>query len=380
MEMNSKLPPDGFRMTPAISCLFSTKINSLDFQSSYNDQQVAKILGEVNVRSEAELYQFNISKQRIKKIELWKQKHGVFTSIEDILELDGFGVKVLEKFCDSILNSPAKSDEGEKKSEDGKLSKKKPQFVSPILVEGFRKSITSCVSLHLDINYIAWTKLSLSPQTPSNNEVLPVISVDEWMCFEFGNDEKKRSLSDLIQILIYLNGKIPHADTYVVEAQQVAQPAKQPGSPLHININVQKAQFLAMVSMLLALRAGKGFDVEMDSMEEKEKKKRLKQQQQVFFLRTFLASRLYRTFVGNERVSAEAAIENILRYNNNKDQPKNVQFSFIDVPLELRKFYDSSSKIDRDYMGHSMLIGLCFIKLCVLKCAQSMAMLNKRSN
>lgn len=362
---------------------FSIAPKSLEFHSAYNADQIDKILNAINTHSETELTTFNISKQRVKRIEMWKEKHGKFKSIEGILEVDGFGVKVLERFCDSILNaSPNVEAEIVETKLDSNTAKKKPQFVQPNLLEISRKMVQSCVSFHLDLNFIAWTKLSLGAE----GDAIRPIHLEEWKCFEIGNEDKKLSLSDLIQILIFLSDKVPCADAYVVEAPQTAQ-AKQPGSPVQVNVNVQKSQFLAMLSILMATRGRIPRVVEtpmpdhVDEDEEmenslKEYVKPTKHQQKFFFLKTFLASRLYKTYIGNERVSTDSVVENILRYNYSQDQPDAHTFSSINVPIKLREMFAQSDKVNREYMGQSLLVGLTFLKLCVLKCAQSTAILS----
>jgi transcription elongation factor, mitochondrial len=329
-------------------------------------------LSAVNKQSENELGHYNISKQRIRKIELWKQKHGEFSTLEDILELDGFGVKVLEKFCDSILTVAVENANEEKPNEDESnlsLMKKKQSYVTPTVLEAFRHSITSCVALHVDLNFIAWTKLSIDPDDETSS--IRQISIDDWMCVEIGNEDKKPSLSDLIQILTQLNDRIPTADTYVVEAQPSPQAAKQPGNPIQVNVNVQKAQLIAMMCMMMASRT--------PTMLLTEKKKPV-DFQRIFLLRTYLASRLYKVYIGNERVSTEHVVEDIFRYNFFEEKPTNPTLSAIEVPKHIRDAYNAGDKVDREFMGQSLLVGLTFLKLCVLKCSQSIRSLNKRSN
>lgn len=370
---------------------FSTNPKSLEFHSAYNAQQVQRILNTVNSQSESELAIFNISKQRVRRIDLWKQKHGAFKSIEGILEVDGFGIKVLERFCDSILNNSSSAEPAidtppaVPKTSAPVVVKKMQQFVQPALLETTRKVIKSCVSFHLDLSCVAWTKLYLDTET--DGDIRP-IHVEEWKCFQIGNEDKKLSLSDLIQILIYLNRDIPHADAYVVEAQQSAQPAKQPGSPVQVNINVQKSQLLAMLSILMAARGslhvndlGSPTD-EYSNNDESivdpfKKTASMKHQQQIFFLKPFLASRLYKTYVGTERVSTESVIEGILGHDYYKDQPISHTISAINMPMSMREAYNNGSKLEREFMGLSLLNGLSFLKLCVLKCAQSTALLSR---
>lgn len=302
-----------------------------------------------------------------------------------MLELDGFGIKVLEKFCDSILeSSKQKASKKENSSEEGEddltnpNAKNKQQFVVPVVLEASRKKITSCVSFQIDLNYIAWTKLSLDSESDGN---LPIIRVEDWMSHSIGNDDKKLSLSELIQNIIYVNNFISEADVYVVEAQMTSAQVKQPGTPVQVNINIQKSQVIAMLSMLMAARGSANPQPKQErNFSDSKQLQQPKPQQTVFFLKTYLASRLFKTYIGKERVSTQGTIEDILRYNYTKDQPEHPLFSSIDIPMVFQEQLNSASKCDREYMGQSMLIGLTFLKLCILKCPQSLAYLNIRNN
>ncbi|CAO1442447.1 unnamed protein product [Diamesa hyperborea] len=360
-----------------------TKLTSLDFNNSYTENQEFKILSTVNYQTDVELETYNISKARIRKISLRKQKLGNFNKVEDILELDGFGIKVLEKFCDSILKHEQQLKDSTEGKEELLVTKKKQQFVTPLLLENVRKSITSCVSLHLDLSCIAWTKFKLNPKSEEDPSIKS-ITIEDWNCFEIADADKKLSLTDLIQILLYINNKIPTAESYVMEAQQVVQQT-QPGNPVQINVNVQKSQLIAMLSILLASRNGNQVKMEQDVDELNDKeyeievpKKKSMSQQRLFLLRHFLASRLHKTYIGAEKVSTEHVIENILRYNYTDDQPESTNFNILDVPQNHREMYNDASKVHKEYLGQSLLVGLTFLKLCVQKCSQSLSVINSR--
>jgi hypothetical protein len=49
-------------------------------------------------------FRFDVSKGRINSLQQFRRKRGQFFTLDDVLEVDGLGVKVLEKLCDSILN------------------------------------------------------------------------------------------------------------------------------------------------------------------------------------------------------------------------------------------------------------------------------------
>lgn len=366
------------------------KRESLEFSHQYNSQQVKQCLNAVNSLSENELASFFISKARLKKITMFRERHGEFKSLNSLLELDGFGVRVLEKFCDSILKksphieAPKKADNQQKlpsvdastteaqQNEFSEILAKKQSFVSPLLHDKVRKEIKSVVGLQVDLNCISWTKISLGDNSTGESPTETALFIDDWSCYELGNEDKKFSLSDLIQILLMLNERIPTADAYVIEAMMAPHAAKQPGSVVQVNVNTQKSQLHAMMGVMMASRKSNeaiSADTPTDC---------LKRQPNVFFLKTYLASRLYKIYIGNERVSTEHVIATLLRDETALDADEK-QDELMFVPQDLRMSYRKNSRANREYLGHSMLLGLSFVKLCVLKCRQSIARLNLKN-
>lgn len=299
-----------------------------------------------------------------------KDKNGNFTCLDQILELDGFGIKVFEKFCDSIIQFKEESEKVESKKVSSSNVQKKQQFVSPLLHESIRKSIKTCVSVQIGLDNISWTKFRLN-HNEDHSQIRSIV-MEEWNSFEIG-DDKKLNLTDLIQILLLVNRKIPEGDVYILEALPNIAQAKQPGSPVQININVQKSQFVAMLSIVLANRRNNlEVDQQMEEIEGLPKKS--PGQQQVFFLKNYLASKLFKVFIGNEKVSTESVVENIVRFNYQEGDTvsgnaaiSGVYINNMDVPLELRHFYNDANRVKKEYLGQSLLLGLTFIKLCVAK-------------
>lgn len=85
---------------------------------------------------------FNISQNRIKNLNIWKNKKGCFHSLSDVLEVEGLSVKTLEKMCLNIINNIDKVHETIETV--NKTVKSKNKFVSPTIgadqmeVESFR--------------------------------------------------------------------------------------------------------------------------------------------------------------------------------------------------------------------------------------------------
>lgn len=64
-------------------------------------------------------------------METWKNKKGPFRSLNDVLEVDGLGEKVLEKICENIINDNVNDQTLIKKN--NVINKRIKQLVSPPL-------------------------------------------------------------------------------------------------------------------------------------------------------------------------------------------------------------------------------------------------------
>lgn len=309
---------------------------------------------------------YQISKERIRKLEIWRQKFGTFKNVEEILVIDGFGVKVLEKFCASVLNETP-SDNKQTTTKTAIKSRSLGGMTIPNLCESQRKSVKSCVSVYVGISHITWSHFVLDDEQP--------ISLLDWKHFEI--EDKKLHLSDLVNNVVHINRLIPNADVYVLENPLIAQ-AGAPGSVLQVNISIQKAQLVAMISLVLANRknqtvTGVVANGESDRVTVPT----------VFYLKNFLSSRLFGLLIGNEKISTESIVLSILRTHLNTDDDNLIHLSdepmspervntYLNANQSLREMYRNSSNVQKEFMGQSLLMGLAFIRLCILKCPLSL--------
>lgn len=111
-----------------VSCL------GLNYESDYSEEQQKYLLNVLNQSTNEQLsrYQkftnnlvvqyvqtcfnrFNLSKNRIKKIDIWRSKHGAFQSLSDVLEIDGWSVRMLDRLCKTIMEGDDPTKCAEKK-------------------------------------------------------------------------------------------------------------------------------------------------------------------------------------------------------------------------------------------------------------------------
>lgn len=370
-EVNKNFP---FRFVNNLSLtnFFSSSTSNIDvthdlgYKNHYKNEETTKILNVVNKYPPSEMKSFNISQSRINKLIQQRDRNGAYKNVEDLLELDGFGVKVLEKFCNSILERDLMNINNQEMNtlQDHQNLNKKHSFVTPILLENVRKSIKSIVALQVDLNYFAWTKISYNPQADGVN--ILKFHVEDWNCHQIGNSDKKLNLSELIQILTHLNEQIPSADVYVMEAMQTFTAMRSGQS--QIVINVKKAQFYAMVSALMAAR--KSLILECNGKPDTI--------DTVYFLKNYLPSRLYKYLVGTERIASAEVIEKFFDYQFDYNHTINHKFESIYLSPDHRNYWKRSRDIEKEYLGTSFLTGLTFLKLSVDKCKHCIASLNLR--
>lgn len=85
-------------------------LKTLDLTHKYSADEAARILRHLNAADgtpDALHERFDITKGRAQTIRAWRNKNGALGSVAQLLELDGFGVKNVEKLCASILREEA---------------------------------------------------------------------------------------------------------------------------------------------------------------------------------------------------------------------------------------------------------------------------------
>ena len=98
-----------------------------------------------------------------------------------------------------------------------------------------------------------------------------------------------------------------------------------------------------------------------------------------YFVRNFLPSRFYKYLVGKERVATEQILDAIFDYNSTLEHSTVIpKLESIDIPLELKRNFQDSLPVEKNYLGNSLLLGLTFMKLCIQKCPKCILSLKQR--
>ncbi|XP_011204755.2 transcription elongation factor, mitochondrial isoform X1 [Bactrocera dorsalis] len=349
---------------------------------NYTKDQQDKILTIVNKNEE--LLNYDIAKTRAVKLIAWKKRNGPLQSLEDILQIEGFSLRIADKFYKSMLGGHV---------DESKVApsarRRTAGFITPAIDAEHRAVLRSCVSLRVGVSSITWARLEL----PDSESINAPCNLTHWQHHDI--TEKKLHLSDLVQRLLYVDHLIPDADCYIFENPQMAINSN-PGNVDQQNISIQKSQVTAVLAYALCTRGRyaealkNGHEILPDA-----NKKTEETWPNVFYLRRFLTARLFSQLVGTERVSSEETILQLMRTHYNVSQlifddesetvgnekandvsfRRNVQF-----PLAHRDMFSRAERYQREFLGQALLLNLAFMRLVVLQDADSIAVVTRNPN
>ncbi|XP_068618601.1 uncharacterized protein [Battus philenor] len=320
-----------------------------NLENVYSESEKEKILEIINSDLK-NLSRYDIAKTRVKKLSQWFERHGKLKNIAELENIDGFTENNVKKFYNSILEGPKKLP-----------NKIKGQIVHPTLTENVIQNCRLIVSLHVSFNSVSWTLIDRS-----NYELL------KWNYQGLEHFEGKKVLmTEILDMAWRINGLLPDADIYVMKAESTSLRGggSDPNNPKVLTVNLQKAQLIAMLFALINAKKN-DINISFDDAEG------TKLNQKVYFLRSTLPYRLYRILVGNENVSTDQAVQTILE-KAKEICPRN---SHVHVGEDLVHMFKSQKELQKDILGHSLLLGLTFMDLCIYHNAKSIAKLTNNDD
>lgn len=217
---------------------------------------------------------------------------------------------------------------------------KKSKAIKLVLEPRFTKysSIRSFTSIYQDASTITYTQFS------SNGEWANGIKIEAWNCFKV-QSVGVRSLHQICDQVSRIVDQIPASDIYIMDDHVKTQHFRKAITPKRISEIIQMNHQCAILFTLLQNRCSEN------------------RQPNVFFMAYNIVGRVYDLFVGREPISTQSIIKSILQSSN-----KNLEESLlIEVAEDIKSTYNRSYPVERECLGKSMLIGLTFIRLGLLK-------------
>ncbi|XP_030760677.1 transcription elongation factor, mitochondrial [Sitophilus oryzae] len=323
------------------------------FDSKFTPEDDNRILNALNKSDPDELKQFKLPINRIKKIIDWRESNGPFKTLGDVLRIDGIEETILEQVCVKIAQANGSSE---------KLKRSKPQnrsYLTPDLPPHILNSFKSAVAIHLDPVGLSVVRLERNENTLTN-----------WFSESFSQLPVKMFHTDTFYLAINIIRKIPQADLYVFESAQSLNLQNQ-SKPSMVSTYNQQMELLAMLLALLntsMVHNPLGIKEGSTNVENR-----------VFYLKSRVAARLFKTLIGSEKVSPVVKIGEFIRMKNKSEifccTPMNIDDSYV------LKFDKEVSK-SKELLSQALMLGCAFMDLCVYKNPDSIETLNsfRRNN
>ncbi|KRT83004.1 hypothetical protein AMK59_3023, partial [Oryctes borbonicus] len=200
------------------------------FEEKFTATEREKILDILNSSNADELSKFKVTRNRLKNLVNWKNKKGAFSTLSEVLEVDGLGINILDRLCQSILSEDVIDSDKQTRLAINKLRKTN---LVPNLHIADLNGLTCAVGLHIESAGISWAKLE-----KANNKLVT------WNYNDFSALPKKVLPTDAFQFAVKIMNSIPPADIYILESKQISGPNKNP---------TYSPQQLELTSMLIAL-------------------------------------------------------------------------------------------------------------------------------
>lgn len=335
-----------------------------------------------------------ITATHFNRIQQWKNENGGrISNFDDIAKIDGIDKKIVEnlrEFCASkIANDPANNldnqifiehaehvpapdyfpndfvesgnnfviyderippidltvqNDNRKYKSDGNSKPGKPiKLVLEPKLDWKTTLIESFTSIHQEANGMAVARFS------ANNQNWGDIKIDAWTHYRtetFG----VKNLRQICEQLAGIVDQLPNSDVYIVDDHIQAQRFHKSVTPKKVAEIVRINQQCAILMALLH-----------------KKPTTSNNESNAFFMGYHAVGQLFNILVGNEPISTQSTIKQILHSDLGSEKLKPLK---IDINDEIKRAYQKFNAIEREYLGRSMLIGLTFIRLGMLKASK----------
>lgn len=307
-------------------CAFSTNNNDNLINTYKHDSTILTILNQKTTRY---LTRFKIPKLQAQALQSHREKHGLYKSLPDVLEVEGMTETILEEFIDATLSE--------------KQYQRKEKFRNSVLIPKMssisKEKISTVLGIYVGLNIVSWTQLGIKE------------NVLEW------NYENLLSLGEiknfntlhLLQMAQQINNKLPRSDVYVVDEinfdYRIAKTIR------HLKPFLHKQQLKAMILASLQSR-----NAVAETENELTRKFYLTQHEKV--------AQMYGLRIGNEITASSKIIEKLLHERNDVNGEKKNSIS-VYISQNIMNNYKSQMDYVKDQMNWSLLTALTFLQLTV---------------
>ncbi|XP_015510931.1 transcription elongation factor, mitochondrial isoform X1 [Neodiprion lecontei] len=310
----------------------------LEFMSKYDNQTVDRILTVLNSTCPSNLTRYDISKGCSQQIQKYRTKKGPFTSIKQLLDVENFDKKYLEKLLSSIAEEPI----DKTRSLDKQLKKVLQNITLNALTKEKRSKIKTVTSIHVGLTHVSWTKMDI------DGHLLV------WDACDFPEWPKQINTNLFHNVALEVWSKLPVSDVYVAEdVTPLANFQNKIDSKTMLR-NIQRFQLAMTLQMLISTKFNQSDGNEGPSYTQIDNH---------YFIRPNIPPKLFQLIIGRETVSADSLVQTIIDDNISKSL-SHILPVIID-PFEA-SLYNGSNKFRKEGLSQALLTAVAFIDLVIL--------------
>lgn len=315
--------------------LFKQQIQSgLSFTTRYmcfsnNEQNLfecdQKILEVLNNNNQDLVLKYNIPKSVNNALKLYREKHGPFTSLNNLLQVEGVDKSILNQVLYSFV-----------KNEKYKIKEKYKTSTFIPAIKNFKYQTNSTIlSIYVATNIVTWTLLEISE------------NVLEWNYESYSDVPNNSNSVHLMELAQNVNSKLPQCDIYIIDETSYDQYLSK--SVKNTLAYIKKQQLKGILLGIL---------LKQNSFAEDDKP-----MAKVYFAQHNRIATLFDLRIGPEVISTQLLIDELL-HTNNKTEKNPIGLY---IPNEIMDIYKSEKVYIRDQMNWSLLTALVFLQFGLLK-------------
>ncbi|CAG7664499.1 unnamed protein product [Allacma fusca] len=306
LKMFSRISPVLWSVQGLGKCWNKT-FRRLYFNEKFTDDCKNKILKVINEFDEAgDLWQFSITPSNSMKLLKQRSKIGSYETLEE--PLSAMGPRVLAKFYKSILS-------------DGKPERVSSSVMNPSLTPEIISQSSKILSISTIANTVSWCLIHRKRSAEGS-----VILNMEELCLEVIDVKPRTHFLFVLSLVQELVMTLPECDLYVFEEATKMQP-----TPQQVAYALQKTQFQ---SYLMGLLSSRNNDSKLVS------------------IKILAIARMFKLQVGNEKVSGQAVVEDMINMKNKFEMSEVFRMKFL-----------NAEPTEREHLANAVLLNVAYWRL-----------------
>ncbi|XP_046735821.1 uncharacterized protein LOC124405181 [Diprion similis] len=316
----------------------SEVVPGLEFMSKYDDKALDRILTVLNSTCSSSLTRYKVSKGCSEQIKKYWTTKGPFTTVKQLLEIENFDKKYLEKLVCSIVEEPI--------DPTATLDKQLKKILQNVTVNALpkekRSKIKTVTSIHIGLTHVSWAKMDI------DGHLLV------WDACEFPEWSKPFNTKLFHTVALEVWSKLPVSDAYVTEDVTSLKNFQNKIESKTLLRNIQRFQLAITLQLLTSTKLNQSDGNEGSSYTQIDN---------YYFIRPNIPPKLFQLIIGSETVAASSIVQTFI--DNNVSESLSHILPVIIDPF-VASLYNESKNLKKEGLSQALIIAVAFIDLTVM--------------